>query len=52
MKPSDYVFKVVNTNSGEILGNLVATLDGTKNNFDLIIQKHLAVIKVGSEKNI
>ena len=45
VKTGDYVFKVVNTNSGEVLGNLVATLDGSKNNFDLIIQKHLAATK-------
>ncbi len=41
MKAGDYVFKVVNTASGEVLGNLVATLDGTKNNFDMVIQKHV-----------
>jgi peptidoglycan/xylan/chitin deacetylase (PgdA/CDA1 family) len=40
MKTGDYVFKVVNTTSGEVLGNLVVTLDGTKNNFDVMIQKH------------
>ena len=40
MKTGDYVFKVVNTTSGEVLGNLVVTLDGSKNSFDVIIQKH------------
>lgn len=45
VKTGDYVFKVVNTNSGEVLGDLVVTLDGSKNNFDLIIQKHLAATK-------
>ena len=45
MKTGDYTFKVVNINNGEILGNLVTTLDGTKNNFDLTIQKHSTVSK-------
>lgn len=40
MKTGDYVFKVVNTTNGEVLGNLVVTLDGSKNNFDIMIQKH------------
>ncbi len=52
MKTGDYVFKVVNTSSGELLGNLVATLDGTQNNFDLIIQKHLAAVKGDLGKNL
>ena len=52
MKTGDYVFKVVNINGGEILGNLVVTLDGIQNNFDLVIQKHLAVTKGDSEKNL
>ena len=45
MKTGDYVFKVVNVNNGEILGNIVTTLDGTKNNFDLTIQKHSTMLK-------
>ena len=38
MKTGDYVFKVVNTTNSEVLGNLVVTLDGSKNNFDMTIQ--------------
>ena len=52
MKTGDYVFKVVNIHSGEVLGNLVTTLDGTKNNFDLIIQKHSTALKGDMEKNL
>jgi peptidoglycan/xylan/chitin deacetylase (PgdA/CDA1 family) len=52
MKTGDYVFKVVNVNSGEILGNLVTTLDGTKNNFDLMIYKHSTTQKGDLGKNL
>ncbi len=45
MKPGDYVFKVVNTTSGVILGNLVTTLDGSKNNYELTLQPHLSTTK-------
>ena len=45
MKPGDYVFKVVNTTSGAILGNLLTTLDGSKNNYDLVLQQHLPAVK-------
>ena len=45
MKIGDYVFKVVNTRNGQVLGNLVVTLDGSKNNFDLMIQNHSVTTK-------
>ena len=38
VKTGDYVFNVVNTTSDRVLGNLIATLDGTKNNFDVVLQ--------------
>jgi hypothetical protein len=40
VKTGDYVFKVVNTTSDRVLGNLIATLDGTKNNFDVVLQEN------------
>lgn len=52
LKPDDYVFKVVNTKSGEVLGNMVTTIDGSKNNFDIIIQKHSATVKDGLNKEL
>lgn len=45
MKPGDYVFKVVNTTSDTILGNLVTTLDGSKNNYNLVLQQHSPAVK-------
>jgi peptidoglycan/xylan/chitin deacetylase (PgdA/CDA1 family) len=40
VKTGDYVFKVVNTTSDRVLGNLIATLDGTKNNFDVVLKEN------------
>ena len=41
----DYVFKVVKTSNGTVLGNMFVTVDGTKNNFDMTIQNHISATK-------
>ena len=40
MKTGDYTFKVVNTTNDKVLGTLSTTLDGTKNNFQIIMQNN------------
>lgn len=45
MQVGDYVFKVVKASNGTVLGDMFVTVDGTKNNFDMIIQNHLSATK-------
>ena len=45
MQVGDYVFKVVKTSNGTVLGNMFVTVDGTKNNFDMTIQNHTSATK-------
>lgn len=41
----DYVFQVVDTSSGEVLGDMSVTVDGSKNIFDMTIQQHSSTTK-------
>lgn len=45
MQVGDYVFKVVKSSNGTVLGNMFVTVDGTKNNFDMTIQNHASTTK-------
>lgn len=49
VKTGDYVFKVINTTSDKVLGTIVATLDGTKNNFDVVLQNNSSTKQVSNK---
>lgn len=50
MKVGDYVFKAIDITNGKVLGNLNVTIDGTKNTFDMMIQKPYSPTKEISSK--